>query len=685
MTLWKSSILDEIISYGDINFRRRLNSLKHKRVIKPSDVYHKIYLKHAKILVEIGEVVTKGIYDVDDFTEIKSQIIDIFGKFSGLVLIYNCQNYAIWREENAYYILNSEDTDDKGRLVDKRRGACCVIRSTNLPTIVEYLIGSFRVAKHLYEIFSFRVNQKVLIRDLEKQPKDENSNVKLIVNHQLLIASEQGETEGKIVKDSPKTGLAAVLFRHQMEPTFGDNFQSSLIANHLFMTCENYLTREFKNRATYISSVSIVMLQICKSSMWMSATLEKIFKIGHEVYLENVEKVLLEKEMDDLERIKAMEPEIIEEEPLETNENPDDEDEDYDEDEDEDVKPLTKEQIREMRRERLKKPPREFKVKADIPITEIRPVVKIGHLKYEIFVEVLTIGRVKSRHPDELSLELGIKNLFKHYDYGLIIGADVVAIWRENNRYFMFDPNQCKGYRRFNEEEDVDPFNSCLSCFQDISVLVQLYTENLSKAQRQGVYKIYKIETREFVGKSNDWHNFKAISHNKWILCGTISESSDEFSEINKNHQSTCMSVVALAKARELGIFTWTSEIVDEIIRIGDEFYTVCIKQLQEAEKLKNPDLTLYELGIELKLDRVIVDLFYEESVIYGKLHGSDGSYISLPHGLELFFKNDDLGIITASGISVAVVKFSDAYFLFDSHSRDEYGRNFNTVGKLHM
>lgn len=673
MQYWKSCVLDEIVTYGDINFRRHVNQLKHKSVIKPSDVYHKIYLKYAKVLVEIGELIVKGIFDPDHVADIKSHVVDMLDKFSALIFLYNGQSFAMWREEKAYYIFNSEDTNEKGKLVEKSRGGCCVLRSGSLPTIVDYLIDTFRVAKHLYEIYSFRVNSKVLIHDLESPPKKPQYEAVPEPNDPCATVPEP-EIPPK-VEPPIKTGLAAVLFRHTTEPTFGDNYLQSTLPNHAFITCPNYLPRELKNRASYVSSVAIVMLQICKSSLWMSATLEKIFQVGHKVYVENVEKLIIKREMREMELLKALEPEPEELEVVE--------DEDFEEEEELDGdEEIPNDTIREKRRERMQKSTRSIRARPDIPITEIRPVVSLGKSKYELAVETLNIGKVISKNPEELSLEAGIRNLFKHYDYGLIIGTDVVSVWRENNRYFMFDPNMCKEFSRA-KENDEQPLNSCLHCFENIRDLVQLYTDNLAKTYRKSTYKICKIDTHDFMERSSNWQEFKAIGQNKWILCGSISESADEFNEGNRNHQSTCISVVALAKSRELGIPSWTTQTIDDIVRTGDEYYAACVHVLKEKEVLENPDLTITEILTELRLNNVVVDLSFEESTVYGKLYGSGSSFVPLVNGLKMFFKNDDLGVLTACNVSLGMIKLNDGYFLFDSHARDEFGRNFNTLGEL--
>lgn len=616
--------------------------------------------------------------------EIAQQVNEIFDKFNAVILLYNCQSYAIWKDENAFYMLNSEDTDKEGRLVERASASCCVTRSKSLPTIVDYLTSNFRISKQLYEIFSFRIDSKVTLEDaLQKiQPKKKKSQI-IQQNNEVLI-----ETQNFAPITEEKCGLSAILFRHQAEPTFGDNYQSSSLPQHNFLTCDNYLSPDGKNQAPFIASVAIVMLKICKSSLWMSSTIENIFQIGTALYVDNVEKVLIKREMERLERL-----ELIESLEYEFDVG-DDDDEDENEHEregggkserdeiEEEKKQLTPAEIRELRREKKKKPLKEFHPRQEIPITEIRPICSIGKFKFEVSVENIIIGKVLSRNLNELSLEAGIEHLFKHHDYGLILGHDVVAVWREQNHYFLFDPNQCDQFKRVAFDDDFAILNSCLSCFKNPADLVKLYIDNLPKDKRNSTFKICKVETFDYVEKPNDWYNFKGIGSDKWILCGHICESSDEFNLMNKNHQSTCISLTALAKTRELGVLSWTQNTIDEVIRLGDEFHSGCVIKLKELKKFESPNLTLNEAGRELKLDKIVVDFAFEEAIVVGELQQDGSSFVSLGDGLKMFFENDDLAVVTACGISMAVFKYLDAFYLFDSHARDDMGRNFKTIGE---
>lgn len=602
----------------------------------------------------------------------RNQIEEVIKFSKSLIITYCGQSYAIWSFENSFFIFNSEDTNESGKLIERARGGCCAIRSTSLATIIDYLTSNFRMTKQKYEICSFRVEKVITLEEeLSKLcPKKEN-----VEKTSIIDEPEKKEVEIPI-KQEPQSSLATILFRQQPEPIFGDSFQKSSTSTHGFLTCSTFLSSRDSNRAPFISTVAILTLRICKSSLWMPSTMLKIFDLGHTAFNENVLNYFKRLEERRLELAKVMEPE------LEPQKLPGEEGEDDDEEEEEDENSPA--YIRKMRRARLAKPKREPKEKEEIPITELpRFIVELhGKRKLEVKVEMVVVGKVLTRKPDEISLQLGLENFFKKFDQGFIDGPDIVAIWREQNYFFLFDPNHCQQFKR--SELPAKTGNSCLNWFKNLTDLVQHYINNLKKEQRTSVFKICKVESREFVEIANNWHYFKAIESSKWILAGNISESSEEFKVSNRGHQSTCISLIAIAKAHQLGIISWNSQIIDDIIRLGDEFYSGCLLHLKEKKELNDPNLALNEIGTEFSMENYIIDFSIEESVVIGKLMANEeDSYISLDRGLQLFFSNDDYGIVIAAGISLAIFQYDNAFFLFDGHARDEIGRNLKTLGEF--
>jgi hypothetical protein len=672
---WKSQHLDEIIYYGDINCKQQIRKFKHPTSIRPCDISNKIYLKQAKVLIAMCDKVERGIFEPTELTEMRNQIEEMLKQFKSLMIHYCGQCFAVWSEDNGFFVFNSESADENGKLTDKIHGVCCAVRSNSLESLVEYLASNFRSTKQCYEIYSFRIEKVIKIEDeLAKVFPSKESKKRISKPSVDITEIVQQEEEDKIVEvpqERPKSGLAAILFRHQPEPIFGNSFQRSSFGNHGFLTCANFLPHSQVIRAPFISTVSILMLRVCKSSLWMPSTMEKIFKIGHAIFIENVENVFTKIEAKKLELAKAMEPDLH----AKTAEDEDQEDSEEEED------MFSVANIRKARKVRLTKPKIEPKPKQEIPITELpNIIVEIGKQKLEVMVENEIIGKVATRKIDEVSLRVGLENFFKKHDHGLILGPDVVAVWREQNYFFMFDPNRCQQFRRDDSKVGTSG-NSCLSWFKNLADLVQLYSENLEKEQRSLVFKICKIESRNYIPKAQNWHNFKAIGSDKWILSGKISESSEEFSVANRGHQSTCISLIALAKTHQLGVVSWKSETIDDIVRLGDEFYTGCVLQLKD--KFVDPNLAISEVGSEFQMEKGIVEFSFEESAVIGKLLADDSSFLSLPSGLRMFFKDEDMGVVIAAGESFAVFRFDNHYFLFDSHMRDELGRNMRAFGEL--
>lgn len=663
MKHWGPTDLDEIITYGDVNYRKQINRFHRHAIIKPPEIKFKVYTSRAKIFTEIGAKTVKGIFDAQNTKDLVDQMGQMLSDYTCIIFTYCEQSYAIWKENNAVYIFNSEDTDENGNLVEKRCGACCVIRSPeSIAQIVEYLAGQLRIPKKRYEIYSFKINEKVSIEQEigrlnpvaapQKEPEVEPEP-----------EVQESESRNKIAQRR-QTAFIPRMFEQQPEPDFTENFQTTnAVGLHGYLECEDHLTKsqEDARKAPFVSCTAIAMLRLCKSSLWKAATIKDIFKIGREIFKENVEEVLADREarktqlMKDSQKVEPAK-EVQDEEEKEAEEKP----------------------VKKHKKEKPKRP-ESIEKQADIPITELRPVVTLKKTQYEIHTENVVFGKILKRGNDSMSLEEGIKSFFKSFDCGVIQGPDVVAVWREKNNFFMFDPNPCEGFERTFDSEA----NSCLNWFKNLEDLVKVYVANIPKDNRNSIFKVAKVETVEHVKKSDDWQRFKAIGTNKWILTGTISESSDEFQLTNRNHQSTCMSVVALAKTRELGIQSWTRDTVDEIVQMGDEFYIGSVMLLKEQEKFVDQNLRVSEVGPELRLERMLVDLVFDEGVVNGNLMAKDDEELSLAMGLGKFFEDDDLAVVTACEISLAVWKREDVFYLFDSHNRDDFGRNLRATGEF--
>lgn len=215
MKMWAADDLDEILNYGDFNYRKQMSQFRCDTVIKPPQINFKVYISRAKIFTEIGACTMKGIFDPESTKSLIDHINKVLQDYDCIIFTYCEQSYAIWKEKNAFYIFNSEDTDENGKLTQKTRGACCAIRSTSsIQNIVDYLVEILRFPKKRYEIYSFKVNKSVTIDDHKKLAGELYNN---------------GRSEGEV---SGQPSKASVAKSHKSEKRSDDN----LLDYNLFTT-----------------------------------------------------------------------------------------------------------------------------------------------------------------------------------------------------------------------------------------------------------------------------------------------------------------------------------------------------------------------------------------------------------------------------------------------------------------
>jgi len=99
----------------------------------------------------------------------------------------------------------------------------------------------------------------------------------------------------------------------------------------------------------------------------------------------------------------------------------------------------------------------------------------------------------------------------------------------------------------------------------------------------------------------------------------------------------------------------------------------ILLRSIESFYQLMN-----FILDIEIFRNIIILSVThtYNEN-ISGHLY-NDNSKEGLPNlknALHIFFQNHTYGILTANGISVAIFKCDDIFWIFDSHSRGPNGR----------
>lgn len=131
---------------------------------------------------------------------------------------------------------------------------------------------------------------------------------------------------------------------------------------------------------------------------------------------------------------------------------------------------------------------------------------------------------------------------------------------------------------------------------------------------------------------------------------------------------------------------SWTSGTVDRILINDDKLYTESIEKRNAASstELNEEYLAVTELHqtIELLQNVYYLDINDTETV-YGRFErdNKQDGFRNLHNGLDLFLENHPAGILIANGISLAVFKVNDYFWMFDSHSRGPNGRKASKNG----
>lgn len=115
---------------------------------------------------------------------------------------------------------------------------------------------------------------------------------------------------------------------------------------------------------------------------------------------------------------------------------------------------------------------------------------------------------------------------------------------------------------------------------------------NLEKSEKESTFYLNKVRIEDYVPVPENWYNFKGeydtrMSENvefeiyfpfvlglepgKWILRGTLSQSSKKFPRISRNWQGPSISLMALAFTSLVPLKEWVETTVDEV-RMGISF-----------------------------------------------------------------------------------------------------------------
>ncbi|XP_035727334.1 uncharacterized protein LOC118443854 [Vespa mandarinia] len=329
--------------------------------------------------------------------------------------------------------------------------------------------------------------------------------------------------------------------------------------------------------------------------------------------------------------------------------------------------------------------------------------IQIEDHKLVIDVDLLTItGTVSSKLPDILNLKQGLREFFLINNEGIIeTPMMAVAIWTQDDFYYAFDPRYCdsfgnriieekaKGGKAGNSNAQKQVLGKCCVIrFPEFDDLAAWFIKNLEQTRKNDRFTIRHITILEDIPGIRAWNDFESGTPGEtWILRGEISNQDESF-EDSRGIQGLTIPVVSLIYAKETPPAKWTSEIIDEAIRDGDDYYNVCYPS-EKTEGIQRPFLiTSLKKNFYLKNRKVKIEL--DDSIIIGDLNATPGeNVLNLEEGIKKFFENYQYGIVELGNLAVAIWKFEDDmkykfrdkndekvtyYYCFDPNPRGRLG-----------
>lgn len=109
--------------------------------------------------------------------------------------------------------------------------------------------------------------------------------------------------------------------------------------------------------------------------------------------------------------------------------------------------------------------------------------------------------------------------------------------------------------------KDEETGMSCVTRFQQLQDLVEIYVGNVPKKERQDYYKITHIELKPFLGEN--WYDWKVIPPGQWCLRGQQKQI--------KLKATFGVTIMALLYAENVSMKKWTSSVIDEIASSGSQ------------------------------------------------------------------------------------------------------------------
>ncbi|CAH2003564.1 unnamed protein product [Acanthoscelides obtectus] len=682
MNMWTSYHLDQILDIGDSLYVKTITQPSENCLVEvtPEKVFNSIFLRNQKITIVIDEqsrIIDKVTAIAEDkVKEVFDSALDRFFKMypSGIFCMLG-KYVAIWAQNDAWYLFDPCEHDYLGdpwkgipgygvstlcrcKAMEDMVNCLCKNMNTKVPhtkfeifgCIVQRIVNVDLIPPETFEDIAPLEEAAISPEDMEDTKEEELVDV---MQERLEQYVEEGnaDIESLVVKIQEISPLAPLQFEedqgkpswagdesivkldvckfpvpHKVQPerlTYYLEIEPEKIGILRASTCQTdpklskYLGRQSMGNAISV----LIMLRFHKSRVWIPKILNTVLKYGDLLYRD------------------AM--------------------------------------ITIPRTQSLKLS--NFQKKIQYEGKNFMPVID----------DFVVIGRLQSQDFEVFDLGPALEAFLADHDCCVVIGPITLAVWVEDGKYYMFDPNdRDKNGKAIVKSQYVGsvlvPLDytsgvACVTWFKNLKDLVALYMNNVEKAYKTDPFYLSKVEITDYVDVPDAWYSFKGLVPGKWILRGTVAQSNKKFPEKSRNFQSPANCLMAITLQYLVPMKDWDSETVDQVLDKGDQLYNETLVYLEKQSIFESKMLMLNELNTVFKFPTQEAVFIIDECVVNGSLkEGND--LLSLEKGLEMFFRDNDRGIVAVTNISVAVWRHEGVYYYFDSHNRDDKGF---VVGKV--
>lgn len=281
---------------------------------------------------------------------------------------------------------------------------------------------------------------------------------------------------------------------------------------------------------------------------------------------------------------------------------------------------------------------------------------------------------------DEISLQAMKKILGEFDGFGLLSAKNYsVAIWKENDAIFMFDPHEIgpNGIKNFNGSASVQKF-------VDHEKLTEIFFKNVKDLDGLNEFQLTRISILKTHFKENSEGGDQIPEDSNDLLNFSLYKQAGKFQMISANlkqpinfeySQEICYAISAICISRALNPVCYTREIIDIILNLGNDLVeecgNLCMNEFDFNKQKKCQDEINWNFELDESHFNIQLDIFRRGVIT---IHPCPSP--KFRRAFEEFFEHYSLGILITQSHCVAIWYEGSKFYTF-------YARNVGEDGKF--